>query len=99
MFSSSKKYRLGKTLALLVGFLAIGIGAGFAISLQWMQSAAIAQGALPAPGTTVAQGIWTDSPLWQTAKSMQSASNASGIIGGMLILGYGILDEYEGEIR
>lgn len=89
---------LGKRLTLSLGLLAFGLAAGFAISLAWMQSAAIAQGALPQPGTPVAADIWTNTPLWETAKTMQTAANGAGIVGAMLVLGYAALDRYGGEL-
>lgn len=92
----SERMAFAKVIMLLLGILSIGVGAGFAISLQWMQDAAIAQGALPAPGTLVAGDMWTNTPIYQTAGTMQTVANGAGIVGGMLVLGYGILNEYGG---
>lgn len=86
---------LGLRVALSLGLLLLGLALGVAISLAWMQDAAIAAGALPEPGTPITTANpWQESPIWQTAKAMQTLANGSGIIGALLLLVYGVGDVY-----
>lgn len=86
---------LAKRMALNLGLLSIGAAMAWAVALILLQDAAIAAGVLPEPGTVVTKDrMYSSSPLWQAAKTLQHLANSAGIIGAVFLLAYGVADQY-----
>lgn len=84
-----------KRIALSVGLLALGAAMAWAISLALLQDAAIAAGVFPQPGSVVTSGgLYTESPLWGAAQTLQWLANTTGLVGVLLLFGYGLADRY-----
>jgi len=91
---------VAKRLALGLGMMAIGAALAYAVALALLQDAAIAAGVFPEPGTRVIEGEGLASgPLWNAAKTLQTLANWTGAAGAVLVLAYGVVDRYGGELQ
>ena len=94
MDTASRRYLL-KRVALSIGLLALGAAMAWAISLTLLQNAAIAEGVFPQPGSPVVSGAaFRSGALWQAAKTLQQLANTAGLVGLVLLAGYGLADRY-----
>ena len=93
--STAAKRHLAKRLALSIGLLALGAAMAWTVSLALLQDAAIQAGLLPTPGTPlVSAGAFTSSPMWDAAKTLQQLANTAGLVGLLLLAGYGLADHF-----
>lgn len=93
--------RLNARIGMMVGLAAIGAALGFAIGLELLQNAAIAEGIFPPPGVPVGPGTRYSRPdgqLWNVATTLQQFANVSGVLGALLLLWGGALDRFEDRI-
>lgn len=81
--------------SLFLGILALGVAGGAHLGVTELQSACIADGVLPQPGTEVtAKAVYTETACWQSALTLQQIANYGGMLGAVLLLAGGALDRY-----
>lgn len=98
-FSRLDYYELTTQTMLFVGVLAIGIALGSSWGLAELQTSCMESGRLPQAGNMVLTGALDENACWDGALRMQSIANASGLIGGVLLISGGIIDRYDERIR
>lgn len=77
------------TLLLSVGLLCLGAAMAWAMALALLQDAAIAAGQLPEPGAEVVGELYKSNPLWDAATTLQRLANGAGVLGAVMLLGFG----------